>query len=150
MSITIQPIQRRNRQLLIPSARTGSFTSVNLGLPVTLLPSLNVPESVATASQKEHSEPKKRKRRARAQDQSEDLFKLKFPSIQQASRRYPAFSPKAFYHLVAQAESYAKYPKSGLKSNGFLECIIRPGGGKKILIDAEKFESWLKSYAAVR
>jgi len=64
-------------------------------------------------------------------------------TIKNTAQRYP-YTEGALRHLVFQAEQYAKYPKSGLKSNGFSNCIVRPEGARRVLIDAEKFELWLQ------
>ncbi len=93
---------------------------------------------------------KPRKKRSKPQGpeyQPTPLDKLEWLTIAQAAIRYPNYSEKAYRHLVAQAEAYAKYPKANLRSNGFLPCVIRPAGQRKILINAEKFEEWLKSFA---
>ena len=87
-------------------------------------------------------------KRTHAQSLPLPLNQLKWLTIAQASMRYPAFSEKSLRHLQAQAEAYQRHPKAGLKSNGFINCIIRPAGQRKILIDAEKFEEWLRSWAA--
>lgn len=75
------------------------------------------------------------------------LEKLKFLTIAQTAVRYPAYSEKALRHVQAQAEAYQRYPKAGLRSNGFINCIIRPAGKRKIIIDAEKFELWMASFS---
>lgn len=93
---------------------------------------------------------KPRKKRTKPQGpeyQPTPLDKLEWLTIAQAAIRFPNYSEKAYRHLVAQAEAYAKHPKSGLRSNGFLPCVVRPAGKRKILINAEKFEEWLKSFA---
>jgi hypothetical protein len=75
------------------------------------------------------------------------LEKLKFLTIAQTALRYQTYSEKALRHLQAQAEAYQRYPKAGLRSNGFINCIIRPAGKRKIIIDAEKFELWMASFS---
>ncbi|MDP2882795.1 MAG: hypothetical protein Q8N89_14605 [Azonexus sp.] len=95
---------------------------------------------------------KKKPRKKRTKPQSPEYLpvpvsELKWLTIAQAAIRFPNYSEKAYRHLVAQAEAYAKHPKSGLRSNGFLPCVVRPAGKRKILINAEKFEEWLKSFA---
>ncbi|WP_141715734.1 hypothetical protein [Burkholderia ubonensis] len=64
-------------------------------------------------------------------------------TIKQTAQRYP-YSEGALRHLIWEAEAYAKYPKSGLKSNGFISCVVRPQGTRRVLIDAEQFERWLQ------
>ncbi|HQU80642.1 MAG TPA: hypothetical protein PLU47_14365 [Azonexus sp.] len=91
--------------------------------------------------------PRKRNKKPRIEAQPISLENLKWLTIAQTSLRYPAFSQKALRHLVAQAEAYHRYPKAGLKSNGFIHCISRPAGQRKIVIEAEKFEQWLQSFS---
>lgn len=86
--------------------------------------------------------------KSHVQFQPVPLERLKWLTFRQASLRYPAFTEKSLRHLQAQAEAYQRHPKAGLKSSGFINCIIRPAGQRKILIDAEKFEEWLRSWAA--
>lgn len=75
------------------------------------------------------------------------LEKRRWLTIKETAARFPCFSEKALRHLVAQAEAYANYPKAGLRSNGFIACIVRPAGQRKVIIDATKFEAWLASSA---
>lgn len=91
--------------------------------------------------------PRKRNKKPRIEAQPIPLENLKWLTIAQTSLRYPAFSEKALRHLVAQAEAYHRYPKANLKSNGFIHCISRPAGQRKIVIEAEKFEQWLRSFS---
>ncbi|MCX7164780.1 MAG: hypothetical protein NTV11_00710 [Rhodocyclales bacterium] len=77
------------------------------------------------------------------------LEQRRWLTIRETSARFPCFSEKALRHLVAQAEAYANYPKAGLRSNGFIACIVRPAGQRKVIIDATKFEDWLASSAVV-
>lgn len=94
--------------------------------------------------------PKKiRKRRVRILPELSPPEKPKWMTIPQTAQRYPVFTEKALRHIQAQAEAFHRYPKAGLKSNGFIDCIIRPANQNRILIDTEKFEQWLGSYAVV-
>jgi hypothetical protein len=90
---------------------------------------------------------RKRQAKPRAKDQAVPLENLKWLTIAQTALRYPAFSEKSLRHLQTQAENYQRYPKAGLRSNGFIECIVRPAGQRKILINVEKFEQWLRDSA---
>jgi hypothetical protein len=72
------------------------------------------------------------------------LEKRPYLSFKDTYRRYKVHTPKALYHLASQSQSYLRYPKAGLPSNGFSECVIDPGLGKKKLIIAEKYEQWLE------
>jgi hypothetical protein len=78
------------------------------------------------------------------------LEDLKWLTVRQTHLRFRTYSEKALRHLVTQAEAYQKYPKAGLRSNGLIDCILRPAGARKILIDAEKFEQWLRDSAVAR
>ena len=73
------------------------------------------------------------------------LEQRRWLTVKETSARFPCFSEKSLRHLIAQAEAYAKYPKAGLRSNGMINCIVRPAGQRKIVIDATKFEAWLTS-----
>ena len=75
------------------------------------------------------------------------LEQRRWLTVKETSARFPCFSEKSLRHLIAQAEAYAKYPKAGLRSNGMIDCIVRPAGQRKIVIDATKFEAWLASSA---
>lgn len=75
------------------------------------------------------------------------LEQRRWLTVKETSARFPCFSEKSLRHLIAQAEAYAKYPKAGLRSNGMIDCIVRPAGQRKIVIDATKFEAWLASGA---
>lgn len=71
-------------------------------------------------------------------------------TIKQTAISYPCFSEQSLRHLVWSAEAYAKYPKPGLRSNGLINCIVRPAGQRRILIDTLKFEAWLESQSVVQ
>lgn len=75
------------------------------------------------------------------------LEQQRWLTVKETSARFPCFSEKSLRHLIAQAEAYAKYPKAGLRSNGMIDCIVRPAGQRKIVIDAKKFETWIASGA---
>lgn len=75
------------------------------------------------------------------------LEQRRWLTVKETSARFPCFSEQSLRHLIAQAEAYAKYPKAGLRSNGMIDCIVRPAGQRKIVIDATKFEAWLASSA---
>ena len=79
--------------------------------------------------------------------ESPPLEQRRWLTVKETSARFPCFSEKSLRHLIAQAEAYAKYPKAGLRSNGMIDCIVRPAGQRKIVIDATKFEAWLASGA---
>lgn len=70
------------------------------------------------------------------------LPQRKWISIKQAAAIYPQ-SEQAFRHLTRQAEQYQKYPKAGLPSNGFENCIVRQPGSRNIYLNAEELERWM-------
>ena len=72
------------------------------------------------------------------------LDQRRWLTVKEMAVRYPFFTEKALRHLIFSAEAYAKFPKDGLKSNGFIDCIVRPAGQRKIIIDTAKFEEWLE------
>ena len=72
------------------------------------------------------------------------LDQRRWLTIKEMAVRYPFFTEKALRHLIFSAEAYAKFPKDGLRSNGFIDCIVRPAGQRKIIIDTTKFEDWLE------
>ena len=106
------------------------------------LPKANL-RKVDTQSQKALSD-NKRRNRVRSEVDVLPLDQRRWLTIKEMAVRYPFFSEKALRHLVFSAEAYSKFPKAGLKSNGFIECIIRPAGQRKIIIDTTKFEEWLE------
>ena len=67
------------------------------------------------------------------------LEQRRWLTVKETSARFPCFSEQALRHLIYSAEAYANYPKAGLRSNGFIACIVRPAGQRK----AAKFEEWL-------
>lgn len=95
----------------------------------------------------EKTKPGNKRQKPQPKESPIPLEKLKYLTISQTAIRYPFYSEKALRHLQSQAENYYRFPKAGLRSNGFISCIIRPAGQRKIIIDAEKFELWLASYS---
>lgn len=139
-------------------AETPKVAAITLVLPVSApepLSSSPGPDDVDTsssvsaateASVELASKPTKavsKRKKSTVMDVPVPIEKLKYLSIAQTAMRYPAFTEKALRHLQAQAENYQRYPKAGLRSNGFINCILRPAGQRKIIISAEKFEQWL-------
>jgi hypothetical protein len=129
---------------LIWNMRTNEFEleKPRVGVPVTPAPASPKVAQDTPTTQKQ-SESKKRYRKAPAAEQPVPLDQLKFLTVRQASLRFPAFSEKAIRHIIMQACAYKNYPKAGLRSNGFAECVLRPGNGKRILIDAMRMEAWI-------
>ncbi len=75
------------------------------------------------------------------------LEQQRWLTVKQTAARYPCFSENALRNLIFSAEAYARSPKAGLRSNGFIDCIVRPAGQRKIVIDTIKFEAWLENSA---
>ncbi|CAB3688489.1 hypothetical protein LMG24076_02804 [Trinickia soli] len=140
----IHPGQPRPRAL----ASEGGDRQAEAGKPVVdhPAPAPATCPSDASAAETPPREKKPRKRRystPKAETAPTPLEDRRWLTIKQTAQRYP-YSEGAVRHLVFQAEQYAKHPKNGLKSNGFLNCIVRPEGARRVLIDAEKFELWLQ------
>lgn len=112
-------------------------------------PSLSVPVESNKAATEPATEkaPRSRKPSKKAEVQPLPLDQLTWLTLKQAALRWPSFTEKSLRHTVSQAEAYKKYPQSGLVSNGFIDCIVRPAGQRKIILNAEKFEQWLKSFS---
>lgn len=105
-----------------------------------------VTASVAESAAKETPEEKPRKPRhskPRAETAPTPPEDRRWLTVKETAQRYP-YTEGALRHLIWEAEAYAKCPKSGLKSNGFLRCIVRPGGARRVLIDADQFDRWLQ------
>lgn len=62
-------------------------------------------------------------------------------TIRQLSERYPAFSEPALRNLVFCAKS-RQSTKGPIPGNGLDRAILRVG--RKVLIDAEQFQAWLR------
>jgi hypothetical protein len=108
------------------------------------LASATSPVEMSAAETPNREKPRKRRNcTPKAETPPTPLEDRRWLTIKQTAQRYP-YSEGALRHLVFQAEQYAKYPKSGLNSNGFLPCIVRPQGARRVLIDAAQFERWLQ------
>jgi hypothetical protein len=93
------------------------------------------------------------KRRRKPTSSSVEVLPLeqrRWLTVKETSARFPCFSEQALRHLIYSAEAYANYPKAGLRSNGFIACIARPAGQRKVIINAAKFEEWLTAGANAR
>ena len=73
------------------------------------------------------------------------LDQRRWLTVKEMAARYPCFTESSLRNLIYSAESYANYPKPGLRSNGFIDCIVRVAGQRKILIDTTRFEQWLEA-----
>jgi len=130
-------------KLVASEPTTGAIAAVEIDDKPMATSDASDPAKVVAKAPKSRRNSKKQK----ATVEPVPLEKLKFLTIAQTAVRYPAYSEKALRHVQAQAEAYERYPKAGLRSNGFINCIIRPEGKRKIIIDAEKFELWMTSYS---
>ena len=59
---------------------------------------------------------------------------MSFYSVREMAMRYPSFSESSLRWLIFYAER-----------KGFENCVIRPPGTRKVLIDEMEFLKWLKS-----
>jgi hypothetical protein len=94
--------------------------------------------------------PKRRRKPTSSKIEVLPLEQRRWLTVKETSARFPCFSEKSLRHLIYSAEAYANYPKAGLHSNGFLACISRPAGQRKVIIDAAKFEDWLTAGAVAQ
>jgi hypothetical protein len=79
-----------------------------------------------------------------ARPSTESLPANRFATVKQTAKRYEGvFTESALRNLIWDAEAYARNPKPGHRSNGFLAVIHRPGGGRKILLDQLALAQWL-------
>jgi len=139
------PVKKRGQRLIF-NKLTGEFEPEKLPVRVVAAPA--TPQAVqGTPTGQAQVKRKSRKRSPRPSDPPVPLEDLKWLTVRQTHLRFRTYSEKALRHLVAQAEAYQKFPKAGLRSNGLIDCILRPAGARKILIDAEKFEQWLRDSA---
>ena len=110
------------------------------------------PRTNSTKANAESPQTPSAKRRRKPTSSNVELLPLeqrRWLTVKETSARVPCFSEKSLRHLIYSAEAYANYPKAGLRSNGFLACIVRPAGPRKVIIDAAKFEDWLAAGAIV-
>lgn len=87
----------------------------------------------------------KRKYTPRKTDQTVEAVPIKdrkWITFKQAEAIYPK-SEQAFRHLAHQAFKYQKYPKAGLRSNGFEACVVRQPGSRNVYLNAEELERWM-------
>ena len=90
---------------------------------------------------------KRRRKQTSSKIEALPLEQRRWLTVKETAARFPCFSEQALRHLIYSAEAYANYPKAGLRSNGFIACIVRPAGQRKVIIDATKFEEWLAAGA---
>ena len=93
---------------------------------------------------------KRRRKQTSSKIEALPFEQRRWLTVKETAARFPCFSEQALRHLIYSAEAYANYPKAGLRSNGFIVCIVRPAGQRKVLINAAKFEEWLAAGAHAR
>lgn len=103
-------------------------------------------EQVSPKIETKHGESGKQAR-PKAYVEPTPLDQRRWLTVKEMAARYPCFTESSLRNLIYSAESYANYPKSGLRSNGFIDCIVRVAGQRKILIDTTRFEQWLEAQA---
>jgi hypothetical protein len=131
-------------QLLASEPQIGAFEPVEID-------DQSIAQLIATDPQQVTAKAPKSPRNSKKQKVAAEpvqLLDLKFLTIPQTATRYQVHTEKALRHLQAQAEAYLRFPKAGLRSNGFIECVFRPDGQRKILIIAEKYEQWLVAHSS--
>jgi hypothetical protein len=121
---------------------TGAIAVVEIDDKSIAIPDASDSAEVAAKAPKSRRNSKKQKARV----EPIPLESLKFLTIAQTALRYQVHTEKALYHLQAQAEAYQRYPKAGLRSTGFIECLFRPDGKRKIIINAAKYEQFLVAH----
>lgn len=130
-----------NHSKAIPLARrTGSIPTDNTNSAPLVVEdaSTQAPEDISTAKVK------RARRQNQRVEQTIPLEKLRWITVRQASIRYPFMTEKAWRHKIAQAEAYRNYPQlSRKKQDGFIDCVVRIPGQRKIVIDTEKYELYL-------
>lgn len=131
-------------QLLAAEPQIGAFEPVEIDDQSIAQLNATDPQEVTAKAPKSPRNSKKQKVAA----EPVQLLDLKFLTIPQTATRYQVHTEKALRHLQAQAEAYLRFPKAGLRSNGFIECVFRPDGQRKILIIAEKYEQWLVAHSS--
>lgn len=75
---------------------------------------------------------------------SQQVPRSRWLSVKKMAQIYcEVTSEAALRNLIWQAEAWEKFPKAGLRSNGFLPVIVRPPNQRKVLLDRTEFEKWL-------
>lgn len=101
------------------------------------LPTADVPQEAA-------DNPVASKKRKTADVVPTPLNERRWLTIKEAASLFP-FSEGAIRHLVFSAEGTAKFPKSGLRANGFIDCIYRPPGQRRVFLDRVALINWVAS-----
>lgn len=103
---------------------------------------LDAEKQVAKGDQPPKKRAKRKKQKPRTKAIRPQVSTLQWLTIEEAATKFP-FSASAIRHLVFQAEAYAKDPKPGLKSNGFLSVIVRRPGVRRVFLDEKRFMAWM-------
>lgn len=151
LSIISMEDQRVRSGLLIAMKLAASEPTTEPVGPVEIddgsISSLQSHDSEVTAKP---PKPRRNSKKQKATAEPVPLEKLKFLTFAQTALRYQVHTEKALRHLQAQAEAYLRYPKAGLRSNGFIDCIFRPDGQRKLLVIAASYEAWLVANSSQR
>jgi hypothetical protein len=84
----------------------------------------------------------RRKRKKPPAVESTPLGERRWLTVKETASRYP-FTEGALRHMIFVAEGRVK---SELPSDGFINCIVRPGG-RRVRIDAQALEAWIAAKA---
>lgn len=153
--IIVEAPKRKPTHPIAPISRAQSFSfftkkpihaaSPSTPAPVVIAPPLATPAAPDAEKQvaKSDQQPKKgKKQKPRTKALRQQVSTLQWLTIEEAATKFP-FSASAIRHLVFQAEAYAKDPKPGLKSNGFLSVIVRRPGVRRVFLDEKRFMAWM-------
>jgi len=104
-----------------------------------------VDQAASTPEQPKANKKSQRKKNSPPAVEATPLAERRWLTVKEIASIYP-FTEGALRHLIWAAEARAKYEKKGLRSNGFLNCIVRPSG-RKVLINTQAFQAWLSASA---
>lgn len=80
---------------------------------------------------------------------NESVVRPRWLTVNRLAAEYKeVITEAALRHLIWNAEAYARFPRAGLPSNGFLPVIVRPPFQRKVLLDRVAFEKWLTTNQA--
>ena len=80
---------------------------------------------------------------------NDDILRPRWLTVSRMAAEYKeVITEAALRHLIWNAEAYARFPRAGLRSNGFLPVIVRPPFQRKVLLDRDAFEKWLTTNQA--
>lgn len=134
----------------LPTVATFSRATPIVRMPATIATNSNdkcapsIAENDSTQPPAAVANGKRTRRKGQSVEQAIPLERLRWITVRQASIRYPFMTEKAWRHKIAQAEAYKNFPQLGRKKqDGFVDCVVRIPGQRKIVIDTEKYEQYL-------